>query len=59
MDNTAVLYALGEKYSVGNPETLFLMRVLHTVAGFLERKIPVKHLRRMSTPVPVKEYQEM
>ncbi len=49
VDNSAVVYAWKKKYSPNDPETSLFIRCLHIVEAFLECKIYVKHLKRMST----------
>jgi hypothetical protein len=51
VDNTAVIYAWQKKYSVQDPETSLLVRALHVLEAFLECKIYVEHLKRLSNHV--------
>jgi hypothetical protein len=51
VDNIAVVYAWKKKYCSGDPETSLLIRCLHVLEAFLECKLYVRHLRRMSTPI--------
>jgi hypothetical protein len=51
VDNIAVVYAWKKKYCSGDPETSLLIRCLHVLESFLECKLYVRHLRRMSTPI--------
>jgi hypothetical protein len=48
VDNKAVIYSWKKKYSVKDPETSLLVRTLHVIEAFLECKIYVIHLKRMS-----------
>ncbi len=51
VDNTAVVHAWRKKYLSSDPETSLLIRCLHVIEAFLECKIYVRHLRRMSNPI--------
>jgi hypothetical protein len=51
VDNTAVVYAWQKKYTVQDPETSLLVRSLHVLEAFLECKIYVEHLKRLSNHV--------
>ncbi len=51
VDNTAVIYAWQKKYAVQDPETSLLVRALHVLEAFLECKIYVEHLKRLSNHV--------
>jgi hypothetical protein len=51
VDNTAVVYSWQKKYCGDDPETSLLIRCLHVLEAFLECKIYVKHLKRMSSQV--------
>jgi hypothetical protein len=51
VDNIAVVYAWRKKYCGNDPETSLLIRCLHVLEAFLECKIYVRHLRRMSNPI--------
>jgi hypothetical protein len=51
VDNTAMVYAWQKKYTVLDPETSLLIRSLHVLEAFLECKIYVEHLRRLSNHV--------
>ncbi len=52
VDNTAVIYAWQKKkYTVQDPETSLLVRALHVLEAFLECKIYVAHLKRLSNHV--------
>ncbi len=50
VDNIAVVYAW-KKYCGRDPETSLLIRCLHVLEAFLECKVHVRHLRRMSNPL--------
>jgi hypothetical protein len=43
------VYGWQKRYCKNDPETSLLIRVLHVVESFLECKIYVTHVRRMST----------
>jgi hypothetical protein len=51
VDNIAVVYAWKKKYCSGDPETSLLIRCLHVLEAFLECKVYIRHLRRMSSPL--------
>jgi hypothetical protein len=51
VDNKAVVHGWKKKYSIKDPETSLLLRTLHVLEAFLECKIYVVHLRRMSNLV--------
>jgi hypothetical protein len=53
VDNMAVVFAWKKKYTVRDPETSLLIRVLHVIESFLSCKIYVSHLRRMSNRIAV------
>jgi hypothetical protein len=53
VDNLSVVYAWEKKYSKNDPETSLLIRCLHVLEAFLECKIYVRHLRRMSNEMAV------
>jgi hypothetical protein len=48
VDNISVVYGWEKRYSKNDPETSLLIRCLHVIEAFLECKIYVRHLRRMS-----------
>jgi hypothetical protein len=48
VDNLSVVYAWEKRYAKRDPETSLLIRCLHVIEAFLECKIYVRHLRRMS-----------
>jgi hypothetical protein len=49
VDNTSVVYGWQKRYSRNDPETSLLIRVLHVIEAYLQFKIYVTHVRRMST----------
>jgi hypothetical protein len=51
VDNIAVVYAWKKKYCSGDPETSLLIRCLHVLEAFLECKLYVRHMKRMSNPI--------
>jgi hypothetical protein len=51
VDNIAVVYAWKKKYCSADPETSLLIRCLHVLEAFLECKLYVRHMKRMSNPV--------
>jgi hypothetical protein len=51
VDNKAVVFGWRKKYSVKDPETSLLLRTLHVIEAYLECKIYVSHLRRLSTKI--------
>jgi hypothetical protein len=51
VDNKAVVFGWQKKYTVKDPETSLLLRTLHVIEAFLECKVYVTHLRRMTTEI--------
>jgi hypothetical protein len=49
VDNISVVYGWQKRYSKNDPETSLLIRVLHVIEAYLQCKIYVTHVRRMST----------
>jgi hypothetical protein len=49
VDNTSVVYGWQKRYCKNDPETSLLIRVLHVIEAYLECKIYVTHVRRLST----------
>jgi hypothetical protein len=51
VDNTAVVHGWRKKYTTRDPETSLLLRSLHVLENYLECKIYVEYLRRVSDHV--------
>ena len=48
VDNISLIYAWEKKYCKNDEETSILVRCLHVMEAFLEAKVFVKHVKRMS-----------
>ena len=48
VDNISLIYAWEKKYCKNYEETTILVRCLHVMEAFLEAKVFVKHVKRMS-----------
>ena len=48
VDNISLIYAWEKKYCKNDEETLILIRCLHVLEAFLEAKVFVEHVKRMS-----------
>ena len=53
VDNISLIYAWEKKYCKNDEETSLLIRCLHVLESFLECKVYVEHVKRMSTPEAV------
>ena len=48
VDNICLIYAWEKKYCKNNEETFILIRCLHVLEAFLETKVFVEHMKRVS-----------
>ena len=53
VDNISLIYAWEKKYCKNDEETSILIRCLHVLEAFLETKIFVEHVKRMSNDMAV------
>jgi hypothetical protein len=51
VDNLNLIYGWDKRYSRSDSETSLLLRVLHVLEAYLECKIFVEHVKRMSNPM--------
>ena len=53
VDNISLIYAWEKKYCKNDEETSILIRCLHVLESFLEAKVFVEHVKRMSNDMAV------
>ena len=53
VDNISLIYAWEKKYCKNDEETSILIRCLHVLEAFLEAKVFVEHVKRMSNDMAV------